>query len=52
MNTQGGVKSGGETISNVVHYADDTVVLAESMQTSESESEKWGLKINVNRTTF
>ena len=42
---QGGIKIAGRNISNL-RYADDTILMAES----EEESQKVGLKLNIQKT--
>ena len=54
---QAGVKIAGRTINNL-RYADDTTLMAESeqelksllMKVKEEESEKAGLKLNIQKT--
>ena len=54
--TQGGIKIAGRNINNL-RYANDTTLLAESeeelkslLMKVEEESEKFGLKLNIQKT--
>ena len=56
--TQAGIKIAGRNINNL-RYADDTTLMAESKQELKSllmkvkeESEKVGLKLNIQKTKF
>ena len=56
--TQAGIKMAGRNINNL-RYADDTTLMAESEEELKSllmkvnvESEKVGLKINIQKTKF
>ena len=51
---QAGIKTSGRNISNLIRYADDTTLMAESEEELKSllrkvkeESEKVGLKLNI-----
>ena len=54
---QAGIKTSGRNISNLIRYADDTTLMAESEEELKSllrkvkeESEKVGLKLNIQKT--
>ena len=53
--TQAGIKTAGRNINNL-RYADDTILMAESeelkslLMTVKEESEKVGLKLNIQKT--
>ena len=56
--TQAGIKISGRNINNL-RYADDTILMAESEEGLKSllmkvkeESEKVGLKLNIQKTTI
>ena len=46
--TQDGIKIAGRNINNL-RYADDTTLMAESEEEVKQESEKVGLKLNIQK---
>ena len=46
---QAGIKIAGRNINNL-RYADDTTLMAESEELKSQESEKVGLKLNIQKT--
>ena len=46
---QAGIKTAGRSINNL-RYADDTTLMAESAKEPLDESEKVGLKLNIQKT--